>query len=271
MPFNELKDRLIIPKQKAVPPQGVRLVSFNVHYAKKPAKVAAAIQENYNLSHADVILLQEVEYHLREGQGRADQIAEILGLECVYVPARIEGSKATHGLAVLTRFPVLEVEVIQLPFFKLGFRSRRRIALRVVLQTPYGQLQVYNIHLDTTINIKHRLEQLMAVIEDFKAQEILPTVIAGDLNTIQASFLIRKVPIFFADQRKKVTHFFSQHSFVTRKIRGYTMKQGLVRFSLDGIYANGPTILNSGVERTVTVSDHAPIWVDLDLPKPPPL
>lgn len=265
MVLDVLKKKFMKPSHKAIPPSGLRVVSFNVHYAKNPQQVALAIQNNHNLTHADVILLQEVEYHLREGLGRADQIANTLGFECVYAPASIRGARATHGLAVLTKLPVLAVEIVQLPFFRLAFRSRRRIALRVELQTPQGPLQLYNVHLDTRINIKHRLEQLMAVVENFKTQELLPTVIAGDLNTIQAQFLIRTVPIFFADQRKKVVKFLKEHKFVTRRIRGYTMKQGIVRFNLDGVYVNGLRIINSGVEREIKVSDHAPIWVDLEL------
>ncbi|MCC7356815.1 MAG: hypothetical protein IT410_04375, partial [Candidatus Doudnabacteria bacterium] len=81
---------------------GLRVVSFNVHYAKDPLAVAEAIKADQNLSNADVILLQEVEYHLKEGKGRAAQIAEQLGMECVYAPAAARSRKATHGLAVLT-------------------------------------------------------------------------------------------------------------------------------------------------------------------------
>lgn len=246
-----------------IAPQAIRLVSFNVHYAKKPLAIAEALLSHPKLAGADVILLQEVEYHLSEGQGRADQIAQRLGMECVYAPASIRGARATHGLAVLTRLPVLEVEIVPLPFFRLAFRSRRRIALRVVLDTPRGALQIYNVHLDTRINIAHRLDQLKAVLDNFQSLAPIPTVIAGDLNTIQARFLIRSVPIFFVNQRKKITKYLSEHGYSTRRIRGYTMKQGLVRFKLDGIYVNGPSIVDSGVERSVKVSDHTPIWVDL--------
>jgi len=243
----------------------IRIVSFNVHYAKKPSSIAQAILANSKLAAADVILLQEVEYHLAEGRGRADKIAENLSMECVYAPARIRGANGTHGLAVLSRLPVLEVEIVPLPFFRLAFRSRRRIALRVVVETSSGPVQIYNVHLDTTINAAHRLDQLRAVIENFQNHTQLPTVIAGDFNTIQARFLMRKVPIFFADQRKKITAYLSQHGYSTRRIRGYTMKQGLIRFRLDGIYVNGPQIVDSGVERSVKISDHAPIWVDLSI------
>jgi endonuclease/exonuclease/phosphatase family metal-dependent hydrolase len=251
------------PVNSVKPSASIRLVSFNVHYAKNPYKIAEAIKEHADLSHADVILLQEVEYHLHEGKGRADQIAEFLGYECIYAPASTRGSRGTHGLAVLTKLPVLETEVVQLPFFKLGFRSRRRIALRVVLDTPQGPVQVYNVHLDTRINIQHRLQQLSAVMENFHTKAKLPTVIAGDLNTIQATFIARSIPIFFANQRAAVSRFLQGHGYISERIRGYTMKQGLVRFNLDGIFANGLQISTIAVERNVQVSDHAPIWADL--------
>ncbi len=242
---------------------GLRVVSFNVHYAKDPFAIAAAIKADQNLRNADVILLQEVEYHLKEGKGRAAQIAEQLGMECVYAPATARSRKATHGLAVLTNLPIDHIEIIRLPFHVLGFRSRQRIALRIVIDTPNGKAQIYNVHLDTRINPKKRIEQLRAVMDSIGTREAMPTVIAGDLNTIQAWFVAGTFPIFFADQRKAVNDFFEEYGYATQAIKGYTMKQGPVRFKLDAIYVSGFDITHAAVERGVQVSDHAPIWADL--------
>ncbi len=242
---------------------GLRVVSFNVHYAKDPLAVAQAIKSDQNLSNADVILLQEVEYHLKEGKGRATQIAEHLGMECVYAPAAARSRKATHGLAILTNYPIDQIEIIRLPFHVLGFKSRQRIALRIVLDTPNGKAQVYNVHLDTRINPKKRVEQLRAIMDNISAQETMPTIIAGDLNTIQAWFIGGTLPVFFADQRKAVNEFFNEHGYATQTVKGYTMRQGFVRFKLDAIYVSGFDFMHSAVERGVQVSDHAPIWADL--------
>jgi endonuclease/exonuclease/phosphatase family metal-dependent hydrolase len=241
----------------------IRIVSFNVHFAKYPLAIAEAITFHTTLNQADVFLLQEVESHPHEGKGRAEVLAEALGMECVYVPARFERGNATHGLAVLTKLTVLEVEAIPLPFFRLALRSRPRIAVRVVLKTRYGKVQIYNVHLDTTINVKQRVEQMQAVIQHAANASNVATVVAGDLNTLPMRFIARTVPIFFSAQKKHIATLMTKHGYTSRKIKGYTMKQGLVRFNLDAIYVSGMKITRSGVERRVHVSDHMPIWVDI--------
>src|SRR5438552_2059887 len=81
----------------------MRIVTFNVHYCKNPNLVAEAFKKNANLRDADVILLQEVEEHVREEISRVKKIAQALQMEHAYAPARNIAAMGTHGLAIVSR------------------------------------------------------------------------------------------------------------------------------------------------------------------------
>lgn len=242
----------------------IRIATFNVYYGKNPDKFSDAILKNENLSKADVILLQEVESYPEEGKARAEIIAENLGMNCVYTPARDTGIDGTHGLAILSKFKILETEVVPLPFFKLRRNPRQRIAVSAVIEIEGMQLVVANVHLDTMLNIKNRIEQVNAIVENLKSHKIQKIVMAGDFNTLPFVFLWKLVPIFYYNQRRKFYEFLRSNGFETSMDKlGYTLRSRIFKFSLDSIFVRGLKIEDFGIERSVIVSDHHPIWVDI--------
>jgi endonuclease/exonuclease/phosphatase family metal-dependent hydrolase len=241
----------------------VRLVTFNVHYGKNPSAIVNALRGNKNLKSADIILIQEIEYHETEKVPRAEVVAQMLDMHYVYAPAR-SFTKGTHGLAILSHFPILDVEIIPLTSYALIPRSRNRIALNVSIDINGIIFKIINIHLDTRINAHERLEQLKPVIDRAAYYKENPMIIAGDFNTLPAYFYKRLVPIFIANQKMIVDSFFLDHGFKSHieEIR-YTMRRGFIRFNLDSIYIRGGEALQYGLEENVTVSDHRPLWVDI--------
>jgi len=255
-------------------PNVLRLVSFNVHYAREPVKLAESIRANPQLARADVFLLQEIEAYAQEGSSRTRRLAEALELNYVYAPARTTPEGGTHGLAILSRFPIRDVEIIRLKQFNLGYHTRQRIALAATLQVGQADLRVYNLHLDTRINPGDRLEQLRPVVAQAHAHPIPRLVIAGDFNTNPFRWLGHVLPfhfpIFRANQAKAVHKFMAAHSLETRLSKaGPTSRKGplgLLRARLDSIYTRGLEVRNFGVERSVKVSDHSPVWIDVAWP-----
>src|SRR5262249_22942818 len=71
------------------------------------------------------------------------------------------------------------------------FRVRKRIAQSMSLVTPYGNIQVWNAHLDTRVNRAQRLEQLKPVLEDAQRASG-PRLIGGGFYTDKL-FLVRHV------------------------------------------------------------------------------
>ena len=248
----------------------IRIATFNVFYGTEPVKIAAAIKSNQNLKNTDIILLQEIEAHADEGKERAGAIAEELGLGWIYAPARESGKETklhgTHGLAILSKFPIKEFEIIPLRKYNLGYNSRKRIALNAIIDVDGDLIQVCNVHLDLRINIKDRISQITDVVDKIENHHIKKVVMGGDFNTTPILWALRLFPIFYSGQRKKFNIFLLKKGFQSEFLKiGYTMQQKLIKFSLDSIYSKGLKVTNFGIERDVKVSDHKPVWVDIQL------
>jgi endonuclease/exonuclease/phosphatase family metal-dependent hydrolase len=243
----------------------LRVVTFNVHYARKPIKIAEAIQKNPRLSEADIFLLQEVEFHEKEIIPRAEAIASQLGFHYVYAPARDIPAIGSHGLAIVSRVKLEHTEIIKLPHYNI-LRPRTRIALLGTATIAGSKINICNVHLDTTLSFPRRIEQIGEVVQKLLKIPHGKIVLGGDFNTIPMKTVANKLPIFFENQKKRLHQYLSMQGFSTTTERiGYTLGRGLVRFQLDGIYTKNLNIIQSGVERSVKVSDHKPLWIDIKL------
>lgn len=251
----------------AIPPRSLRIVSFNVHYAPEPLKLAEALRQSKELARADVLLIQEIEDHAGEGSSRTARLAAALKLNYTYAPARATDDGGTHGLAILSRFPLRDVEVISLPQYNLRFNARRRIALAATLDVGETPLRVYNLHLDTRLNPAERREQLRPVAERARADAILRVVVGGDFNTSPFRWLGHVFPIFRVNQAGALDQFMAERGFGTQLASaGPTSRRGFFRFRLDSIYTRGLQVRASGVAHTVRGSDHVPVWVEVSWP-----
>ncbi len=240
----------------------MRITTWNVHFGKNVEAIVRAFRRNPNLSGSDIVLLQEIESHPCEGGGRAEKIAEQLGYYCVYAPARTKRN-GSHGIAVLSRFPIASTEIIELPFFDSPVRPRRRIALVAKVITAEGPVHVCNVHLDVRINARQRIEQLRSLVERMKAVSPDPVIIAGDFNTSPFHFAFRLFPILPVSQRRRVERYMVQSGFSGIRRLPLTYRPAIIPMKLDHIYAAGIQLERSGVEKRVRVSDHRPIWADL--------
>jgi endonuclease/exonuclease/phosphatase family metal-dependent hydrolase len=243
----------------------MRIVTFNVHYGKNAALIADTLKNNEHLSGADVILLQEIEEHASEKVSRVKKIADALGLAYLYAPARAMGKTGTHGLAILARQQPEDPEIIALPFYKFFFDARKRIALTAAVRLGKYQVRIANVHLDTRLTSEERVLQIKPVIEALKKDPETMAVVGGDLNTLPFRFR-RTMPFAYFDQRKYLHTYFEKEGFLNHcEDSGYTLKMGFVEFRLDGIYARNLEVLTCGVERSVNVSDHKPLWIDVEV------
>lgn len=246
----------------AAPGDALRVVTFNVHFGADVPALAHALQSNPELRRADVLLLQEIESY--PGDDRAAKLAQDLNLNLVYAPARPEGN-GTHGLAILSRYPLSDLEVIRLKHYDMGlggFRARRRIAMAATLHLPGRNVRVYNVHLDTRLTPEERLQQLEPVVEDALNQPA--ALIGGDFNTINAvtSLLpLVPVPVPGFSQAAGLDAYMKAKGFATPfekigRTHHFPMR-------LDAVYARGLEVEREGKETSVNVSDHFPLWVDI--------
>ncbi len=247
------------PDPAAVPDR-LHVVSFNVHFGADVDRVAAALAD------ADLVLVQEIEDHPGEGSSRASRLAAALGMTHAYAPARpVDDAGATHGLAILSRFPLRDVAVMQLPHADLAFNERDRIALAADVLVGDLTIRVVDIHLDTRIDIGARLQQLRpAVIE-----QPAPVIAGGDLNMLPWAWAGDTVPDLPAGALSEVDAPAIVDDFMAAL--GYDAPtanagptHGFPQKRLDSLYLRGLVAAAAGVDRDVDVSDHWPVWVDVD-------
>jgi endonuclease/exonuclease/phosphatase family metal-dependent hydrolase len=246
----------------AAPQAPIRIATWNVEYARRPDRLARSLKEHTSLRHAAVILLQEVEHHTDEPVSRLERLARALDIAHVYAPARGLGryTRGTHGLAILSRYPLTDVQRIPLPP-GAGMWSVPRVALAATVQLPDGPLRVVDVHLDTRLDAHQRVEQIAPALA---AAEGPRALVAGDLNTTPLRFWRNNLPVGLADQPAAVDRAAAAHALANATAAlGPTTRRSVMAWRLDAIYTRGLRIAATGIARTIRDSDHVPLWIDL--------
>ena len=198
------------------------------------------------------MLLQEIEEDDRLNQ--AEALAARLGYICSYLPAR-STKRGTHGLAILSKYPLSDIERLDLPRNELLINTRDRMAMGATVSIGNKKLRIYNVHLDTRISAPRRQRQLHPVIQAAREHSRIPTIIAGDFNTFSPRHTLH------------LDELLSSAGFTSPFLNSshYTAKFLFWRPQLDWIYARKLRLVKADVEHESNCSDHRPIWVDADL------
>tara|TARA_R110002096_G_scaffold143328_1_gene299126 strand:- start:95511 stop:96398 length:888 start_codon:yes stop_codon:yes gene_type:complete len=240
----------------------LRVVTYNVHM-ESTASIATAVENNPKLAAADVLLLQEIEHHRDEGASRAEQVAERLGMNAAYAPGYGLPGGGSHGVAILSRVSLRDVEILELPYFNVVVNSARRVALAATIELDGQDVRIFSVHLDNRINPSKRRRQLGPVLQSAKNFSG-SVVIAGDLNTSPFCWAVGLLPIPCGMQDNAVERA-ARASGMQTPLVGVGSTSKWLGMRLDAIYTRGFGASASAVERTVTLSDHLPVWVDLQL------
>lgn len=236
----------------------LRVVSYNTEYGQDPDGLAAAILGDPELARAGVFLLQEEEAYVEEGSSRAAQLAARLNLGFVYIPARHKNG-GTHGLALLSAFPLDHIQKMDLPLADNGVQ---RIALAADVHVGDRTLHVIDIHLETRLNPSERVEQLHPAVIDAPDA----TLVAGDFNTNWIAWA-GSIPVLAndRDQAPILDSYMRALDFDTpTKDSGPTEHAFGFEFRLDSIYTRDLDVQFGGVVRTGP-SDHWPMYIDVKL------
>ncbi|MDQ3369390.1 MAG: endonuclease/exonuclease/phosphatase family protein [Myxococcota bacterium] len=249
-------------------PERLRIGSFNVHYARQPEALARQLLASRAMSRVDVLLLQEIEAYPEEPTSRTRRLADALSMTSLYVPARTVGT-GTHGLAILSRHPVSNARVMQLPHADAAWHERDRIAVAVDVEVGGRSLTIVNLHLDVRISVIDRIRELHPAVIDLPGT----AVIGGDFNTNPWAWVGSAVPltstkaIVGQDQAVVVDDYLGALGFTSPISPGQdTFNVPWIGGRLDNIYPRGLAVHGAGVATDVAGSDHWPIWVDVTIP-----
>ena len=242
----------------------LRIATWNLHTAPDPDDLVTQILASQQIASADVMFTQEIEAHPNELGSRAQRLAGGLGMTWVYAPSRVEGN-GTHGIAILSRYPLDAVEIRALPFVERPISDVHRIALGADVIVGPDRIHVVDVHLDTRLSAEDRIRQMHAAVND--AGEDM--IVGGDLNSQPWPWIDGVVPITSTDAAIGQTHarilddYMSQNRFVGAVPPDTeTMRIPVFSMRLDNLYARTFPIAASGVEH-VDGSDHWPVWFDV--------
>ena len=219
------------------------------------------------------LALQEADKETKRAGGHhvARELAEALQMNWIHVPAGIpRGVKpktrqwwldfeeqidlhdtGDTGVALLSRLPLSDVTRIDLPWHECAWRPR--LALAATVSVGVGKLRILNAHVDPHAAVGGQLEQLEVLVAQAQADNG-PTLILGDFNTLSKPKI---------DETRA---FLESRGFSTPFPTGTPTWRGTgIRLHADWIFSRGVGIAKWGVGRPLNVSDHWPIWAEVEI------
>lgn len=231
----------------------LRVLSYNIHHGRGlddqvDLKRIASLIRNAD---PDVVALQEVDRNTsRSGNVKQSrELARLTGMYASFAKA-IDFQGGEYGQAILSRFPLTDVEVT-----KLANRDNReqRIAVSVLFDLAKDyRVQFVSTHLDhAEPNI--RLEQAEQLASLGSRNAVL-SLLAGDMNDVPRSKVISKITETWSAPQ--------DHQNL------YTFPTATPTRQLDYILLRRPTkpvIVSSKVIDESVASDHRPIFISIEL------
>jgi endonuclease/exonuclease/phosphatase family metal-dependent hydrolase len=238
--------------------QGITITSLNLAKETDIDRIVRELKDAERVGASDIFMFQEVA-RLSESETVATAVAKRLGYSFAEVPS--PPKVAPQGIAVLSRFPLANIETTPLKAFNLKFHSRTRYALSAAAQTPIGRLRVWTLHLDTRINPSERLEQLSPVLRKLSANDG-SAIVGGDFNTTRFNWFMNVMPtVGSSSHGRTVRMAFEQIGFQSPfsddQVTFPFMKQ-----HLDWFFVNHVGVDAAGVV-PIPFSDHYAVWTKL--------
>lgn len=221
----------------------LRIVSFNIEYAREMRRAARILKTAPPLRNADVILLQEMTAPATRF------LAEYLGMHYVYYPAIYNRIfQRDIGNAILSRYPITDDRKLILPS-RSRYAKTQRIATAATIAVRGRRIRLYSTHLGTPADLswKGRVAQLQHIIDDASSHSL--AVIGGDMNSKDIGSIARAAGYLWPTD---------------------TIPQSNAFGRLDHFFVRGLELVKpqgTGTRRvSPSVSDHNPIWIRLHLP-----
>ena len=243
------------------------------HIARMIEAAARAFSSGELLPRVDVLALQEADKRTIRTGGHhvAQELAARLDMNWVHAPAGIpRGIKPAQrewwldfeepidlhdagdtGVALLSRLPLSEVSRIDLPWHECPWRPRLAMTATVTLGSQ--PIRLFNAHVDPHAASDGQLAQLEVIADQADAANE-PTIIMGDFNTLSKPKCL------------ETRRFLESRGYTTPLPTGTPTWRGAgLRLHADWIFSRGLNIVRWGVARPLHVSDHWPIWAEIEL------
>jgi endonuclease/exonuclease/phosphatase family metal-dependent hydrolase len=254
------------PKGKAAtqPSSNIKIISYNIRWRSGDDlhQLAQLLKEDREIGGAAILGLQEVDRNKKRSGNRnaAESLARELGMHYAWAapPVVAPEKEEETGVAILSAYPLTEVRRLVLPYKGPG--GRRRVALGATIRIGHASVRVYSVHSETRIPVNCKLEQMKAVINDLAHYgKEMPAIVLGDLNTWEPAAVAKTFKLFAAENFH--TPFDEQPTFLRRVLFLP------IELKLDWIWLRNLEATSFGIDQTITLSDHWPLWMTVKFEK----
>jgi endonuclease/exonuclease/phosphatase family metal-dependent hydrolase len=255
---------------------GIRLARERTEVVRANIETAAkAFSAGDLLPRPDLIALQEADHSTARSGGVnvARELAAALAMNYVHastgLPRHVaekrkqwyldfeehikQSDAGDTGVALLSHYAIERPARIELPWQECPWRPR--LAVAGTIEVGSSKLTVINSHIDPHAATGQQLaqhEKILSVAERANG----PTLLLGDFNTLTPR------------SRRETRRLLEAHGFETPFDRyTATWRAGPYTQHADWIFVRGATVLRHGVARPLRVSDHWPVWAEIELPE----
>jgi endonuclease/exonuclease/phosphatase family metal-dependent hydrolase len=224
----------------------LRVVTFNIAYAREIGRGLEVLRTAAPLRSPDVLALEEMD------APSVDRIARELGLNSVFFPSGVHPkTKRDFGCALLSPWTLTEPRKLLLPHAARGTRLRRAATVATLVRGG-ERVRVYAVHLPSPLGVSpgSRHDEVRALLAD-AAGSPDPVVILGDFNSHGIGKDLAKAGF----------------TWITRDV-GTTSRFFFFGMSYDHVFARdlvpAPGEAAFGVVKDNRgASDHRPVWAVL--------
>ena len=182
----------------------IKALAWNIERGTRFDGILDALKNNAQIKDADVLLLTELDHGMARSGNRfvARELALELKLNYAFAPVYIalqkgsgveefapgENTNSIHGLALFSKYPILDAHAVPLPNGKdkMWGKEKRIGHLRALIADidhPAGGFRAVTVHLDAHCSRAHRRRQMTIILDHLETLPPLPTLIGGDWNT----------------------------------------------------------------------------------------
>jgi endonuclease/exonuclease/phosphatase family metal-dependent hydrolase len=246
-------------------PVELKVACYNIRWrgGDELRKLIKFLKNDEEIGGAAILGLQEVDRNKKRtlNVNTVKLIAEELGLYYAWTapPSTPREGEEETGVAILSSYPLSDIRRIVLPHEGPG--GRRRVAIGATVVVAKTPLRVYSVHSETRIPLEKKIEQMDAVLADLaKYAANTRAIVMGDLNTWEPSAVKTTQELF--TKANFTTPFDSETPTFFRNVLGFRLE-----LKLDWIWLRGLEALRHGIDKSVSVSDHWPLWAVISLAK----
>jgi len=250
-------------KDFAGPHPSIKVVSFNIEFAQNIDEAIDLLKQE-PLNTADVLLLQEMD------ETGTERMARSLNMSYAYYPAIFHPRYGKNvGNAILTKWEIKDSKKLKLPHpstYPVPWEGKNYIFRKTATIADIdirGELITFaSTHAAAFNTTRKRKEFAEAIVSCMKDSDAKCAVVGGDFNSLGG-----------ADVEATVHSFIASDFIWAGEGLGMTIskKKPILRvvpkkaFQLDHLFVKGMCINDSGKVEQKGVSDHLPIWVDLEV------